>query len=194
MDLFKLLRRKSSRKHQNDYAQGNQPAPPKYKISGTTRDYSELDDYDVSIKFWLPDLLKTAIEEMTAFANTSESDLLRQILFSYLYGRYDLFGLIERGDHRFALNSPALFSRAEIIVSEHVDQPSQPYLGKNDCDVMIRISTQIKQDLTALAEKQNQPLSVFIRHLLVRNLFGHTFMPEAELLDTFEVSIEPSSE
>jgi len=67
--------------------------PREYYVRLSGRNFDELDQCDVSLKFWLSESLEKHIDEMCSFQNTSASDLIRQILFVHLYGRYDLFGL-----------------------------------------------------------------------------------------------------
>ncbi|MCP3850191.1 MAG: hypothetical protein GY694_08155, partial [Gammaproteobacteria bacterium] len=40
-------------------------------------------------------------------------DIIRQTLIIYLYGRYDLMALVERGEHDFTLNANKMFSVSE---------------------------------------------------------------------------------
>ena len=78
------------------------------KLSG--RNYAELKECDVALKMWLSEPVERMIEEMCSFVDTSSSDLVRQILFIHLYGRYDLFGLIELQNHVYNLNKRVKFA------------------------------------------------------------------------------------
>jgi len=156
-----------------------------YKVSGTERNYQSLDNHDVALKFWLPEAIDTVLNEMCHYGNTNRSDLIRQTLFTYLYGRYDLFSLIERGNSSLALNSsPILFSKAPS------NENRTPELGKNIVDVKVWLSTQIKNDLQILADNANISLSHFIRELLISNLLGHTYLPERESLQELVIELE----
>ena len=180
MRLFDfLLKSQTSRPEEN-----TDPEPQIRTITGTGRNYGALDTYDTALKFWLPEVMKTAFIEMCNHANTTRSEIIRQTLFTYLYGRYDLFGLIERGDSRFALTSPALYSRA--VSAEN----RSPELGKNTEDVKVWIAKQMKDDLQALADKSSLTLSHFIREILISNLFGHTYLPERFAVDLLQLTID----
>lgn len=60
------------------------------KLSG--RNYDDLKRCDTTLKIWLSEDVETKLNEMCWAIDTSGSDLIRQILFIHLYGRYDLFG------------------------------------------------------------------------------------------------------
>lgn len=191
MALFDFLRKNtvSSPTLQND--DNEESLAPEYSISTTGRSYDDFDINDIAIKIWLPEVLITAFDEMANFTSTSKSCLLRQTLFSYLYGRYDLMGLIERGDHRFALNGRALYSRQSIKSSDETPIINRtPELGKNTEDVKVWIPSQIKSDLQKLADESGYTLSHFIREALISTLFGHTYLAEPEKLEKFKIRFE----
>jgi len=179
LKLFDLLLKK--RKYSSK--ESVEPKVQKHTITGTGRSYSMLDTYDTALKFWLPEAMEIALTEMCSNAHTTRSDIIRQTLFTYLYGRYDLFSLIERGDTRFALSSPILFSKS--VSTEN----KTPELGKNTEDVKVWIAKQMKDDLQALADKSNLTLSHFIREILISNLFGHTYLPERIDRELFKLTV-----
>jgi len=182
LKLFNLLFKKQEIAHKESTEQ----EMPECIITGTGRNYNTLDTYDTALKFWLPEVMKTALIEMCGHANTTRSDIIRQTLFTYLYGRYDLFGLIEKGDSRFALTAPVkiLFSRAASTENR------TPELGKNTEDVKVWIAKQMKDDLQLLADKTGLSLSHFIREILISNLFGHTYLPERKEIELFKMTSE----
>jgi len=155
-------------------------------ITGTTRDYSALKTNDVALKIWLPESVNIAIKEMSSYTNTTNSDLIRQTLFTYLYGRYDLMASIEKGEHDFALNSPPVFSRREN------SENRTPELGKNTYDEKVWIAKKMKNDLQELADKTDLALSHFIREILISNLFGHTYLYERNEMINFRVEFDKS--
>jgi hypothetical protein len=98
---------------------------------------------------------------------------------------------IERGDHRFALNDPILYSRQAKEASD--DTPiinRTPELGKNTEDVKVWVPSQIKSDLQKLADESGYTLSHLIREVLISTLFGHTYLPQPMKLECFKVSFE----
>jgi len=155
----------------------------KKKISGTTRDYSTLNTYDKKLKVWLPEIAKTALNEMSDSNNISISDLIRQALFVYLYGRYDISASIEEGEHDFTMGKIA-FSRTPEFNNRTSDA------GKNTYDVKVMIASQMKDDLQELADKARIKLSEFIREVLISSLFGHTYLSERDEMLSFRIKIE----
>lgn len=195
MALFDFLRKNTVSSPALQNGDNDESQATQYSISTTGRNYDDLGINDITVKIWLPDVLITALDEMANYTSSSKSDLLRQTFFSYLYGRYDLMGLIERGDHRFALNGPILYSRQAKEVSD--DTPiinRTPELGKNTEDVKAWIPSQIKSDLQKLADESGYTLSHFIREVLISTLFGHTYLAEPEKLKKFRIRFEDRQE
>ncbi|HIG79933.1 MAG TPA: hypothetical protein EYG50_01670 [Cycloclasticus sp.] len=189
MALFNFLQKNTAPKSSLQGDDNDEAPAPEYIISTTGRHYDGLDNNDIAIKIWLPEVLSLALDEMASYTSSSKSDLLRQTFFSYLYGRYDLMGLIERGDHRFALNPPPMFSRQAKEPSEASQIINRtPELGKNTEDVKVWIPGQIKSDLQTLADESGYTLSHFIREVLISTLFGRTYLSEPEKLESFKIS------
>ena len=55
------------------------------QIVPSNRNFDQLKDCDVALKFWLPEYVEKIIDRMCRFQDTSASDLIRQILFIHLY-------------------------------------------------------------------------------------------------------------
>jgi|GEM_PF-2656971 len=191
MGIFDSIWRRRGRPSNNQ-----EPIPdqaPEYLITGTDRDYSDLlERDDVAIKFWLPELMGTILDETCAFMSTSRSDLVRQTLFTYLYGRYDWLGMYERGEREFQLNpptAPALFSMAPS--SEESDEPDLIRdLGKNIEDLKVWIPSKMKEDIQALAQQSNISNSEMIREILISTLIGHTYLSTRKDLLQMEIEFE----
>jgi len=173
LGLFNLLLR--SQKYRA--GESVKPEAQKSTITGTGRDYSVLDTYDTALKFWLPEAMEIALTEMCNYACTTRSDIIRQTLFTYLYGRYDLFGMVESGNTEFALKTPVLYSKSGTAKNKTSE------LGKNTEDVKVWIAKQMKDDLQTLADKHDLTLSHFIRETLISHLFGHIYLPEHSATD-----------
>lgn len=149
------------------------PPPDPFQIELSGRNYKELDKCDVALKFWLPESVEKKIDEMCSFQDTSTSDLIRQILFIYLYGRYDLFGLIERQNYTFRLNNRPRFSYSLAKRSaDYIPPPPKP-VEKSIADVKVWIPVRMKDDLQALATKAGKKPSAYVREVLITHLFGH---------------------
>lgn len=180
MKLFDLLRKKNTYQPKENIDTATQ----KSIITGTGRDYTSLDTYDTALKFWLPEVMKTALDELCEYTQTNRSALIRQILFSYLYGRYDFVKSIEKSELEFSFNAIPAFSRK----ASHENRT--PELGKNIEDVKIMIAHQMKEDMNLLANKANLTLSHFVREILISNLFGHTYLPERKEIELFKMTSE----
>jgi len=163
-----------------------------YTIAQTDRDYSDLLEYgDVAIKFWLPELMDTVLAELCTKFNTSRSDLIRQTLFTYLYGRYDLIGLVERNDRHYQLNGAVKFSRAPAPDSVTEPEPDlMQDMGKNTEDLKVWIPIRMKEDIQKLADKASISLSEMVREIIVSALFGHTYLSARKELMQMEIEVE----
>lgn len=139
-----------------------------HHIELTSRNYEELEECDVALKFWLPETVEKKIDEMCTFQDTSASDLIRQILFIHLYGRYDLFGLIERQIETFNLNHiPA------VVMETQKDYPCSEPVEKNIADFKVWIPAKMKADIFILAQRAGKKPSAYIREVIITHLFGH---------------------
>ncbi len=192
MSLFSFLFKKTNFEPDLDKSDFADSEEHYYSITGTNRDFSSVKTYDIALKIWLPEATKIALQEMCSFVDTTMSDIIRQTLFTYLYGRYDLMASIERGEQDFNLSHPIRFSRSGGKSSNN----NSPELGKNRYDVKVWIATRMKNDLQLLADKADVTLSEFVREILISNLFGHTYFPERNelLLLTIEFEIDSTNE
>ena len=106
----------------------------------TGRDFSDLDGDKAALKFWTPESVETIMSELSRKFDTSTSDSYRQMLFVHLYGRYDLTGLLERQDHRFALCGIPLFSRVATTSTDETSTPNE----KSTADVKVWVPLKMK--------------------------------------------------
>lgn len=157
-----------SRSKDQARAKGSDDGTRPYNIKLSDRDYAQLRNCNTPLKFWMSEPVEKMIDEMCAFQDTSASDLIRQILFIHLYGRYDLFGLIERQDNTFKLNGRVRFC-------ENVDEVKGAAVpvDKNIADVKVWIPKKMKDDLQALAGCSGKKLSAYVRDVLQVHLFGN---------------------
>lgn len=139
-----------------------------YHIELSGRDYGALKEDDAALKFWLPESVEKKIDEMCSFQDTSASDLIRQILFIHLYGRYDLFGLIERQIEAFNLNQKTV-----VVMESNVDyEPPEP-VEKSIADFKVWLPAKMKADILLLAGRAGKKPSAYIREVIITHLFGH---------------------
>jgi hypothetical protein len=184
MSIFSFLLKNGKNNHDDFDEESNETIDQKLILSGTKRDYSGVKEQEVAMKVWLPEVAKLALGEMSSFANTTTSCLVRQTIFTYLYGRYDLMAGIERGERDFALNGPIMYSLSGTAKKRTAE------LGKNLYDVKVYISPKIKMDIKNLADKADITLSEFIREILISNLFGHTYLPERDDMLSLRIEFE----
>jgi hypothetical protein len=148
-----------------------------HTITMTGRDFSELDESNAALKFWIPESVEKIMYELSSKFDTSTSDSYRQMLFVHLYGRYDLTGLLERQDHRFALHGIPLYSRAASATT--ADSKSMPP-EKSIADVKVWVPLKMKEDLKLLARRKGVKLSQYVRSVVMEQTLGH--IPYNEVL------------
>jgi len=163
-------------------------------ITQTDRDYSALlEKGDIAIKFWLPELMGTILNECCSLLNTTRSNLIRQTLFTHLYGRYDWLGLHERQVPGYRLGPPS-----EVRFSKRFDpsvlEPEPPKLmqdmGKNTEDLKVWIPRKMKEDIQLLAQKADISISEMIREIIISTLIGHTYLATRKELMQMRIEIE----
>jgi len=138
--------------------------------------------------------MDTVLDELCLSFNTSRSDLIRQTLFSYLYGRYDLIGHIERHDQHYKLRGTVRFSRTQSTATDAVKEPDiMQDLGKNTEDLKVWIPLKMKEDIQVLADKASISLSAMIREIIISTLFGHTYLSARKALLQLEIEVEEAT-
>jgi len=166
---------------------------PVYTITQTDRDYSDLlEQGDVAIKFWLPEMMGEVLDQECSYAGTTRSDLIRQYLFMYLYGRHDLWGLLERNDHHYKLCGRPMFSKRKVEPADMAKEPEPNIMqdmGKNTEDLKVWIPQKMKTDIQALADKASISLSEMIREIIISMLFGHTYLSARKELMQMEIEV-----
>lgn len=145
-------------------------------ITMTGRDFSDLDGEKAALKFWIPEGIEAIMDELSSKYDTSESDCYRQMLFVHLYGRYDLMGLLERQDHRFALNAIPLYS---IAASATTADTEPTHMEKSIADVKVWVPLKMKEDLQLLARRKGVKLSQYVRSVVMEQTLGHIPYNEA---------------
>lgn len=147
-----------------------------YKVSMTGKEYSDMQQCKVTLKVWLPESVETQLGELTSYLNTSLSDLVRQILFQHLYGRYDLIGLVER--QKFDPEKPdvpysgARFSIAAPRTESSAPPKPPPPPPKKIAGVKVFIPERMRKDLDTLAGAKYQTISEYVRLVILNHLFG----------------------
>jgi len=171
-------------------------------ITQTDRDYSDLlERGDVAIKFWLPELMDTILAESCGLIDTTHSDFMRQILFTYLYGRYDWLGMFERRAAFYQLNPvPMVFYQTDLVADKPeyeavVPEPEiRKDMGKNVADLKVWIPRKMKEDIQALATKSGITFSEMIREIIISTLIGHTYLPARNELLQMKIEVENNAD
>lgn len=150
----------------------------------------DADKFKTKIKFWLPtliaDCLRADCDER--FKGKKTAFVVRHFLTQHCYGRAALQLMTgERTSfdpfHRYSGENNSLFEALECISSiEEVAEQNEFILGKNIHAYCISCSTQLKADLTVLAELRGLTLSEYIRKIMITYYLGNGFMPTIDVI------------
>jgi len=137
------------------------------------RDFKE---NKATIKLWLPSKILAGVDIIGQRQHAGRPDVLRAILFEYVYGRAELVQLhIREGrrqsrlkerlpDIRFMLREPDTYDTARAATAG--------LIGKAEHDLKLELPTRLRDELAQLAEGADQPISEYIRGVLVRQILG----------------------
>ena len=159
-------------------------ATQKAQESAFKRDQSDLDftlfaSNDAFIKVWLPDLLSTALDRLSAKHGSSRPDVMRAILFQHIYGVTAYEDFIEWKEQLTRNRSqPSESGRAPGIKLSPSRSHSIETLGKTDTNFKFWIPAKLKQDLSTLAKADGLGISDYVRKVLVRVLLGERFFAD----------------
>lgn len=161
------------------------PEPPKRKAlslgellegMGSLKD---LRTHDTALKFWLPEPAEQALVEFAGRQGSSMSEMLREFLATHCYGTY-VVQLLRDVD-------PDVFNDVRVMFSKwHPEDEGKvrkttywvPELGKNVAPVKIWVSKRLREDLQALADHVQIPLSQYLREISISRLLGHGMLPK----------------
>lgn len=131
-------------------------------------------DKHVAVKVWMPELLHQRLERIADHNCTSRASVMRETLFTYVYGYYTYLQMKEDQDGLFYIdpNGP-MFSRTANRT---------PHLGKNTVNTKTWLPEALKSDLQELANKTNMKLSHFVREILISHFMGHLELPARQEL------------
>lgn len=182
MDIFKSIWRKRGRPGKETGAIA--PKVIAHSITMTDRDYSPLTNGDdVAIKFWLPELMGTIIDECCRLQDITRSDLIRQTLFISLYGRYDWLGAVERRQSDEA-------EKGGYVTFYQGGIDTKRDMGKNIEDLKVWIPRKLKDDIQALADHASISLSEMVREIVISSMVGQSYLPSRNALLQMKVEVE----
>ncbi|MES2683538.1 MAG: hypothetical protein V4650_08470 [Pseudomonadota bacterium] len=140
--------------------------------------FDEFKGDDVAVKFWLPEPLDQRIKQLSEYFGVTRPKFLRVTFFIHLYGRYRLEQMRQQVNSGLFFESPIMQARGGGTESDTPPATARPPgLGKNDQDVKLWLPLKMSKDLQALADAAELPLSVFLRNVLVTQIYGHQSAP-----------------
>ncbi len=182
----------------NDPENGAQRRPLSLKqLLESMGDISDLAKHDVSVKFWLPQPVADALEELRALQGHGTSEMLRQFLLSHCYGYYVVHLLAEQksavlkrdesievlfsnrrdtvqgGSAKATVTSPQIEGRRKVRVTTYY----VPELGKNVAPFKLWLPCRLRDDLLKLATHVDLKLSQYLREIVISRLLGYGTLP-----------------
>ena len=140
-------------------------------------DFSDLVSEDTALKFWLPELVERALEDLAKHYQVSVSMMVRILLADYVYGRYALVYMQENQLGIYEHRHPTRFSRRALPPGAH-QVYKVPELGKNIAPIKVWIAKRLQSDLKILADHADVLLSRFVREIVVGAVLGRGTLPE----------------
>lgn len=180
--------------------------PRQIPVTRYEGNFAEFESAKVSVKVWLPEPIDLILRELADYFSLSRTELIKQTLFIYVYGRYrfEQMRLQKEGFFR----QQAMFSRSgdrtknplrklskkeldelKAKVEEKQeeandwdgDEPvTQQSLGKNFLNYKVWMPTLLRDDAARLADHAGIKLSHFIREILISTYMGHLRLPERD--------------
>lgn len=124
---------------------------------------------DKKLKIWVPETVFEALTLIASDRGILRSELIRQILFTHLFGRDVLDKTLD--SLRKIEDSRIFYSRASRADVSDNGATALP-LGKSTADALVLVSEDIHNGLRRLAERHNQPLGTYAAYVLCWAMFG----------------------
>ena len=143
-------------------------------------DFSAFAENDVAVKFWVPEAVAEALDDLRERDRHSMSQLLRQYLIVHCYGLYAMRLMLEANPHLFKdreVDSEIRFARAPPPGKKREDTYFVPELGKNVAPIKLWLPQRLRDDLQLLADHVELPLSQYLREIVIARLLGHGTLP-----------------
>ncbi len=148
-------------------------------------DFSLFRNNDSVVKIKLPESIQLLLDELDNNRQINRSQLVRELLFAYVYGWYSL-ELMYQKKEGFYWRSGVLFSRKAInneLLPEPIPYNLAPELGKNTYDLKVWLPDGLINELETLAGRASITVSHFCREVIVGALIGRSVLSE-RLLET----------
>ena len=140
-------------------------------------DLACLDEQQVAIKIWLPELVAQTLKWAADYEGVSQSNWVRARLTAYVYGRVAVLAMKIRAQQA-EQHPPIMFSRSPVDRGAGRWIYKVPQLGKSTIAFKLWISQQMRDDLNILAKHAGVGLSPFVREAIVGELLGRGSLPE----------------
>lgn len=139
-------------------------------------DPEDFKDNTATIKLWLPTNVLAGVDIISQSHLVGRPDVIRAILFEHVYGRADLIHL-ETRERRRKSEGSSFHPLVEVTLEsrrtlETIRAATVTLIGKAEHDFKLELPTTLREELIQLAEGANQPLSEYIRGVLVRQILG----------------------
>ena len=165
------------------------------ELIGKMGDVSDLNKHDVAFKFWLPNPVFDALQEICEIDSVSQSVFFRNFLYNHCYGIYVIKQLLE--------DNPKLFKDYDPIRYSIAQEPTPPgkkkswtywvpELGKNIVPIKIWIPKRLRDDLQTLADHAGVKASQYVREIIISRILGYGMVPMRP--EIFNVIATPDAE
>lgn len=136
-------------------------------------DLSHLEEHDVAVKVWLPEVVASTLKWVADYHGVSQSSWVRERLIEYVYGHAARLAYEIQQRNR---SDTVKFSRSGVEAGQSDYQ--LPQLGKNAVPFKLWLSNQLRADLQILAGHAGLELSPFVREMIIGELLGRGSLPE----------------
>ena len=152
---------------------GTRASTPESVLSSKL-DYAHFEKNEVWIKIWLPEKLALALDRLSVAHDASRPDVLRALLFEYVYGRQELEALIAWNQCRDEKAEEVIVRQREgsYSVREGKRTVSIDLFGKATEDIKLFLPRPLKVEIVILANMDGLGVSDYVRKTLVRMLLG----------------------
>lgn len=130
-----------------------------------------------ALKFWLPEPVAEALDEMSRLQGTTMSAMLREFFLAHVYGIYVVTCLKQRHPNCFDDNDPMFSIKSSGYVKKRDPTYWVPELGKNVAPIKVWIPKELKTNLQILADHSKIKLSQYVREITISRLLGHGSLP-----------------
>lgn len=156
------------------------------ELVGSMGDFSDLSKHDVAFKFWIPESVEQALDEMSDRVELSNSEFLRQFLAIHCYGLYAFLAMQDSNPRMFRDSRDGIKFSRSAPSGKRIDTYWVAELGKNVAPIKIWIPSRLRRDLEILAKHVGLTPSNYVREIVISRLLGHGMLPKRpEMFEAF---------